>query len=357
MSSIVRVESGADILGAGFVLESDKRVLTSLSSLGGRKKIQVRYITGQVSETSIILTDTARDLVLLEPAVKLPVGLRPSAKVATTFRTLARGKRELVNVTLRAPVTANAQANTRSISALDLATDGDTLAPGAPLIDASGEVVGMVITVCAASLDDACTPWAVGLGVGEIRKALQPTGPLPTLPGPGLLALERASKTLPIRGLRISSVPDWLAPYDARIGDVIFAVRAEMVIDPKRLEAIVKEADGKAGLLAFRSGKYVRIYGRTHEPPAPAVALESETVTVSCQRVESETIVAMRVVETRPRARSAAGIQSGDLLLTLDEQAAFGQSTGSRVLVLRNGRLIELHLRRRVVLDLATAQK
>ena len=184
VSSIVRVESGADVLGAGFVLQSDRRVLTSLSCLGGRKNIKVRYITGQVSETSIILTDVARDVALLEPVHKLPVGLRPSSAAPGVFRTLARGKRELIDVTLRAAVSVNATVASKNISALDLATGDHVLAPGAPLLDAAGEVAGMVISVCAATVEDLCVPWIVGLGVGEIRQALKPHAPLPPLPMP-----------------------------------------------------------------------------------------------------------------------------------------------------------------------------
>ncbi len=356
VSSIVRVESGADVLGAGFVLESDRRVLTSLSSLGGRKVIQVRYITGQLTESSIVLTDVSRDLVLLEPKIKLPVGLRPSSKTPSMFRTLARGKRELVNVSLRAAVSANASVDTKNIAALDLETGSDTLAPGAPLLDASGDVAGMVITVCAATMDESCAPWVVGLGVDEIRQALKPTTtPLPPLPG-APMRLERAGKTLPIRGLRVTAIPEWLTPYGVRVDDVIFAARAEIVTDPKRLEAIVKDADGKAGLLAFRGGKYVRLHGRVNERPVPSLPLENEIVSVFGQRVESDTIAAVRVSHTRPLARSSAGIQSGDLLLAIDERPALTHATGSRALVLRAGRLIELHLRRRITIDLATTQ-
>jgi hypothetical protein len=353
IASIVRVESGSDVLGAGFVLESDRRVLTSLSSLGGRKEIAVRYITGQVSSSSVVLTDAARDLALLDPAVKLPIGLKPATGLQASLRTLARGKRELVTVSVRGPVAVTAAVGAATITAFDFASGDDAVAPGAPLLDAVGAVAGMAISVCAAPSDGVCAPQIVGLGVSEIRQALkQSLAPLP----PPALTLARADRALPLQGLRVVAVPDWLEPYHCVTNDVILAARAETVTDPKRLEAIVKDTGARAGLLIFREGRLRRLQGLGAARPVHFLPLEREIVIVHGQRVETETLAAVRVAYTRPLARSAAGIQSGDWLLALDEQSALMRPTGSRALVLRNGQLIELHLRRRVELNLAAPQ-
>ncbi len=355
LASIVRVESGSEVLGAGFVLDSDRRVVTSLSSLGGRKSVQVRYITGQVSLSSVALTDVARDLALLDPAVKMPIGLRPTTVLPASFRTLVRGKRELVTVSMRGLVSVSAVVGAKEITAFELNTGEDAVAPGAPLLDEAGDVAGMAISVCAATPDEACSPWIVGLGVREIRQALNPSlAPLP--PAAPALNLEHAGRQLPIQGLRVVAVPEWLAPYNVHADDVIFAARAETVTDPKRLEAIVKDTKGIAGLLIFRDGRLQRLVGRGATRPVRSLPLEREVVVVYGQRVETQTVAAVRVSYTRPLARSAAGIQSGDLLLALDEQPALVRPTGSRALVLRNGRLIELHLRRPIELNLATPQ-
>jgi hypothetical protein len=355
IASIVRVESGADVLAAGFVLESDHKILTSLSALGGRKEAQVRYITGQVSLSSVVLTDPARDLALLDPAIKMPLGLKPATGLPMSLRTLARGKRELITVSMRGLVSVTAAPGATAITALDLSSGEDAIAPGAPLLDEQGNVAAMAISACSAADDPTCSPRTVGLGVAEIRQALKRTlVALPQLPvASPAMTLERAGKTLPIQGLRVVVVPQWLTPYGVLAEDVIFAAGAETVVDARRLEAIVKDTSGRAGLLMFRAGRLHRLNGLGGARPVRSLPLEREVVAVYGRRIETDTVAAVRVAYTRPLARSAAGIQSGDLLLVLDEQPALVGLTGSRALVLRHGRLMELRLRRRVQVELA----
>jgi serine protease Do len=273
---VVAVERGGVPLALGTVLGGDGRVLTSLSALGGIDTAEVRYADGTAVHARVGGSDTALDLALLVPqSKKWTEGLNASevdpagAELRAMLPAPGRGARI-------GPVVAGVrgQADTHSrdgqplLNLLDLDLKGPAVA-GAPLLDATGNVVAVLVRACKGSgaapeppgPAAACVPVVVGAPVATVRSFLSraPAAPSPAGPWLGIRGEPEASGS--VRGVRVTAVAPSSPAEKAGLkasSDVIVAVDGRPIDTPEKLaEAIGRHAPGDSvKLLVFGGDRF-----------------------------------------------------------------------------------------------------
>ncbi len=165
---IVAIERNGVPLALGTVLDGDGRILTSLSGLAGGDTADVRYADGTTAHVKVGNGDKATDLALLiPPSNRWLDGLVASEAdpVGAPLRVMlpARGARL---GPAEADVKGRADAHARDGAPLGSMLDVDVKGPivaGAPLLDAKGSVVGVLVRACkgaAAPVQPESMPWA-----------------------------------------------------------------------------------------------------------------------------------------------------------------------------------------------------
>jgi serine protease Do len=295
---LVVLEKNGLPLAIGTVLGTDGRILTALSGLGGGDGADVLYADGTTVHAKVGQSDRGSDLALLVPqagasATKWADGLAASSVDPTTspLRAMVPTKGARL-APAEADVKGKADAHSHDgqplQQMLDVAVKGPLFA-GAPLLDASGDVVAVLVRACkgatgapstapadawaawgsapqTAAKAAACSPVVVGAPVAAIRSFLTST------PAPGAVAAAAAAPPwLGIRGepqasgsvhgVQVMAVAPQSPAEVAGLkpsADVIAAVDGESVDTPAKLsEAIGKHAVGETvKLLVFGAGKF-----------------------------------------------------------------------------------------------------
>jgi serine protease Do len=278
---VVAVEHNGVPLAIGTVLGGDGRVVTALSALGGAESVDVRYADGTAVHAKVSETDTGLDLALLVPrSSKWTEGL--SASEADPTGALLRA---MLPSTLKgggfgpavAGVKGLAEAHSRDgqmlADLLDVDLKGAPIA-GAPLLDANGGVVAVLVRACkgAAAGDgpagvNGCVPVVLGAPVTALRSFLShapsaPPAPAPpAAPAPWLGIRGEPETAGSVRGVRVTAVAPSSPAEKAGLkasSDVIVAVDGKPVDTPERLaEAIGKHAPGDSvKVLVFSGDKF-----------------------------------------------------------------------------------------------------
>lgn len=268
---VVTLEQGGRAIGLGTVLGSDPRILTALSALGAADTCDVRYADGRTVRARIGHKDAAQDLALLIPlAGRYADG--PSASEADplgvelrTFVVGAQNRPATQAMKVKGRTEARAKDGTPVSAVLDL--DAKTpLLPGAPLVDGSGNIVGVVVRECRVGDAGACAPISVAQPVAAIRGFLvrTPVNAVPPSPWLGIQGSPDSSTATP--GVRVlATAPGGSAsqPGGLKPNDLIVSVDGEAVTTPERLqELIAKHAVGdtvKLHVMAGAAGKDVSI--------------------------------------------------------------------------------------------------
>ena len=313
---IVAVERNGVPLAVGTVLDGDGRILTSLSALSGSGNADVRYADGTTTVAKVGQGDKESDLALLVPqSIRWTEGLAASEldPVGVPLRAVvpAHGSQHLGPA--EAGVKGRIETHARDGSALQPMLDVDVKGPlvaGAPLLDATGSVVAVLVRACkgaaaAAPPPDAmpwatwggapqaagkqpsaaCAPTVVGAPVSAIRSflahspattaataapAAAPEGASPTPPGPP------AAHTAPtpwlgirgeptqegaVRGVRVLAVAPSSPSQKAGLrpeADTIVAADGHPIDTPESLgEAISRHAAGDTvKLLVYGDDKF-----------------------------------------------------------------------------------------------------
>ena len=150
---LVTLEREGRTLGVGTVLGGDGRILTSFTVVSASDKVDVRYADGHVVHAKAMYRDKDWDLALVVPlSGKWTEGLAASEADPGTgelhvFSAAGPGKTAFVAAHLRARVQAHTKEGAQLPNALEL----DLKSPpssGAPIIDASGNVVGVYVHLC-----------------------------------------------------------------------------------------------------------------------------------------------------------------------------------------------------------------
>jgi serine protease Do len=304
LHGVVALERDGVPLAIGTVLGGDGRVLTSLSALGGGDGAEVLYADGTIVHARLGRSDRAADLALLVPqSLKWTEGLRASgadpggedlrvmlpAPAAAPANPAGQVKARLSPVVARVKGVADAHARDGAtlLHWLDVETRAAPVA-GAPLLDAAGDVVGVLVRACKGpapsppSTDDApglwapapplavlrvaCRPVVVGAPVSALRSFLSGTSPATPAPAaaaaaPWLGIRGEAELTGNVHGVRVVAVAPSSPAEKAALkpsADVIVAVDGHPIDSPEKLsDVIARHAPGDTvKLLVFSADQF-----------------------------------------------------------------------------------------------------
>jgi serine protease Do len=282
---VVAIEKNGVPLAIGTVLGGDGRILTALSGLGGAEGADVRYADGTTVHATVGHADKDADLALLIPqAGRWTDGLIASEAdpAQSSLRAMLPGRGAHVGpaeAALKGRVDAHARDGLPLLQMLDVELKGAPIA-GAPLLDAAGSVVGVLVRACKGTLPvpvdspwaawgnaqapapkAACTPVVLGEPVTAIRTFLSRTPAKAVAPAPWLGIRGEAETEGSTRGVRLTAVAPQSPAERAGLkanADVIAAVDGEPIDGPDKLaEAIGRHAPGDTvKLLVFGDGKF-----------------------------------------------------------------------------------------------------
>jgi len=281
---IVQVEQGGRPLAVGTVLSRDGRVITSLSALAGTEQPEIRYADGTTVKAKIGHRDKAWDLALLVPQTGkwldglMPTDADPLGADLRSFLPKA-GKLAPAPVGVKGRVDAKSKEGDALKSALDVDLKGATTVPGAPMIDASGRVVGVIVKACkegggpsgspaaaapaAAGATPPCSGVTIGVPVHAIRGFLVKTPANAVQPAPWLGLGGAPEQNGSVKGVKVMGVapgsPAEKAGLKAGDGaDTIIAVDGQPVETPEQLADVIgKRAIGQqVKLLVYSGGKF-----------------------------------------------------------------------------------------------------
>ncbi len=286
---IVQVEQNGRPLGVGTVLANDGRVLTALSALGASEQPEVRYADGTVVKTRIGHKDRAWDLALLVPQTGRwldglsPTTADPFAGELKAFLPKA-GKLGPQPIAAKGRVDARSKEGDPLKALLDVDLKGSPSVVGAPIVDGSGKVAGILVRACKvgpqeedagaksapakpAAKSDAspCVPLVVAAPVYALRGFLikTPAGAVQPAPWLGLGGTPATSGNF--RGVRIVAVAPGSPAEKAGLKpgnenpDTVVAVDGQPVETPEQLaEAIAKRGIGQQVKLLVHGGGKLR---------------------------------------------------------------------------------------------------
>lgn len=283
---IVQIEQGGRPLAVGTVLSRDGRVITALSPLANVAEPEIRYADGTVVKAKIGHKDKAWDLALLIPQTGKwldglsPTDADPQGLELRSFLPKA-GKLSPAPLGVKGRVDAKSKEGDALRSALDMDLKGSTSVPGAPLIDPSGKVVGVLVKVCkdagaapeksaaappsgGAPATPPCSAITVGVPVYALRGFLVKTPASAVAPAPWLGLGGAPTEAGNVKGVRVMGVAPGSPAEKAGLKaggdnpDTIVAVDGVPVETPEQLaDVIAKRAIGQqVKLLVFSSGKF-----------------------------------------------------------------------------------------------------
>jgi serine protease Do len=285
---VVQVEQGGRPMAVGTVLSKDGRVITSLSALGSVENPEIRYSDNSVVKAKLGHKDKAWDLALLIPQSGkwldglMPTDTDPAGVDVKAFLPKA-GKLTNVGIGVKGRTDARTKEGDPLRSVLDLDLKGLPGIPGAPLLDPSGKVVGVLVRACkdapsegkagggaaaaAASGADkapACAPITIGAPVSALRGFLMKTPANAVQPAPWLGLGVAPTESGNVKGIRVMGVAPGSPAEKAGLKasgehpDTIVAVDGQPVETPEQLaDVIAKRAIGQTvKLLVFSQGKF-----------------------------------------------------------------------------------------------------
>jgi serine protease Do len=286
---VVQVERAGRPVAIGTVLANDGRVLTALSALGTSEQLDVRYDDGSVVKTRVGHKDASWDLALLIPQTgKWLDGLSPTNRdpAGTELNTfLPKGKKLGSHaVGLKGRTDARSKTGEALKSVLEVDLKGAPNVVGAPILEPTGHVVGVLVRACKEvgaegsaaegarkpepkagdAGGPACTPVTVGAPVYALRGFLMKTPATAVAPAPWLGLGGAAATSGNVRGVRVMGIaPGSPAEkaglkLDEQNPETIVAVDGQPVESPEQLaEVISKRAIGQQiKLLVFSGGKF-----------------------------------------------------------------------------------------------------
>jgi serine protease Do len=274
---IVQVEQAGRPLSVGVVLSRDGRVLTALSALASAAEPEIRYADGTVVKAKIGHKDRAWDLALLIPQSGRwldglsPTDSDPQGVELRSFLPKA-GKLAAAQVAVKGRLDARSKEGDALPGALELDLKGNPGVPGAPLIDATGKVVGVLVKACKAEPGSGsapaaalpCTAVTVGAPVYALRGFLVKTPASAVQPSAWLGLGGAPTESGNVRGVRVVGIAPGSPAEKAGLKaggdtpDTIVAVDGVPVETPEQLaEVIAKRAIGQqVKLLVFSGGKF-----------------------------------------------------------------------------------------------------
>jgi serine protease Do len=297
LRGVVALERNGVPMAIGTVLSGDGRVLTALSGLAGADGADVRYADGTLVHAKVGRSDRGSDLALLVPAsLKWTEGLSASDAdpAGQDLRVMlpAHGTHLGPAVAaVKGQVDAHARDGAALLRMLDVDVKGLPVA-GAPLLDSTGGVVGVLVRACkgaapaspgpdeatgtwyptpaaaAPAVRAACKAVVLGAPVTAIRSFLTHAGSAPAAPATAAPWLgirgepERAGGGSNVSGVRVVAVAPSSPAEKAALKpttDLIVAVDGHPIDTPEKLaELIGRHAPGDTVKLLVFAGEQFR---------------------------------------------------------------------------------------------------
>jgi serine protease Do len=291
MRGVVALERNGVPMAIGTVLSGDGRVLTALSGLGGADGADVRYADGTMVHAKVGRSDRTSDLALLVPAsLKWTEGLSASETdpAGQELRVMlpAHGTHLGPAVAaVKGQVDAHAREGAALLRMLDVDIKGAPVA-GAPLLDSTGGVVGVLVRACkgappaqpgpdetsgtwyptpapvSAAARAACKSVVLGAPVSSIRTFLTHSTGAPTTPAPWLGIRGEPEHVGGVTGVRVVAVAPSSPAEKASLKpttDLIVAVDGHPIDTPEKLaELIGKHLPGDTVKLLVFAGEQFR---------------------------------------------------------------------------------------------------
>jgi serine protease Do len=295
LRGVVALERNGVPMAIGTVLSGDGRVLTALSGLAGSDVADVRYADGTVVHAKVGRSDRVSDLALLVPAsLKWTEGLSasdadPAGQELRAMLPAHGAHLGPAVAAVKGQVDAHARDGAALLKMLDVDVKGQPVA-GAPLLDSTGGVVGVLVRACKgappaapASPDDtsgtwypaaapvspaaraACKSVVLGAPVTAIRSFLThavASSPAPAAPSPWLGIRGEPEHSGNVTGVRVTAVAPSSPAEKARLvptTDLIVAVDGHPIDTPEKLaELIAKRAPGDTVKLLVFAGEQFR---------------------------------------------------------------------------------------------------
>lgn len=279
-NGVVMVERAGRRLALGFVLAGDGRILTSLAPLDDGDGIDVRYADGSVVRAVVDHRDRVWGLALLVPEGARARGeggllaseadpLRSDAKLAT-FTAAPHGKARPLALSVKGHGTFLGEGDALLRDALDLAGKLGAKDLGAPIVDETGHVVGMIARGCVPLGDrSACSPVPLGAPVSALRAFLSGAHATPP-PSSPWLGVQVVADAVPFaRGVRVALVKPASPADEAHLrggegqvpADLVVAVDGVPVGSPEALSDLIRaRAVGeRVRLLVVREGTFLEV--------------------------------------------------------------------------------------------------
>ncbi len=290
LRGVVALEKNGVPMAIGTVLSGDGRVLTALSGLGGADGADVRYADGTVVHAKVGRSDRVNDLALLIPSsLKWTEGLAasdadPAGQELRAMLPAHGAHLGPAVAAVKGQVDAHARDGAALLKMLDVDVKGNPVA-GAPLLDSSGGVVGVLVRACkgaaAGATDDgtsgtwypaaaaaaqaaktACKPVVLGAPVTAIRSFLTHAVAAPAAAAPWLGIRGEPEHSGNVTGVRVTAVAPSSPAEKAALKpstDVIVAVDGHPIDTPEKLaDLIAKRAPGDTVKLLVFAGEQFR---------------------------------------------------------------------------------------------------
>lgn len=173
--SIVQISDGTDVVGSGFAFDALGHILTNHHVIEGQNLLYIILADGHTSAATIIGSDKYSDVAVLRPSLFMPVLIPPALTLAdsTTVAvgdpvitignpfdlpwTLTSG---IVSHTGRAIEIKYISGNREVANIIQFDAPINLGNSGSPLLNAKGEVIGMVVARIDATLGDGIY-WAI----------------------------------------------------------------------------------------------------------------------------------------------------------------------------------------------------
>ena len=282
---VVTITRAGIPVGLGAVLGGDGRILTALSPLGSGNDLDARFADGSTSKLKLGHHDRAWDLALLIPqSGKWTEGLTASGTDPLredadihTFSTTTKATPSPMPIELTSKRAIIGGDDQTLDDALELGSRINPMNLGAPIVDETGKVVGIIGRGCMPIADNKpCVPVAFGVPVHAIKSFLKTVPESATQPAP-FLGIQGAKEVGAVaKGVRVLSVAKGSPAAAAKLkggekseSDMILAVGGDPVTTPDELAtAIKKHAIGeKIPLTVFGKNAYRQVEVTLASPP------------------------------------------------------------------------------------------
>ena len=281
---IVTLQRDGHTVGIGTVLGGDGRILTEFAAVSASDKVDVRYADGHVVHAKAMYRDKDWDLALVVPlSGKWTEGLAaseadPGTGELRVFIASGNGTTSSIAAHLRARVLAHTKEGAQLPNALELDLKTPPT-PGAAIVDASGNVVGIYVHLCrpgapqlvnapqpAQATPPPCNTMFYGAPVSALRAFLVKTPANAVAPAPWLGIVGNADAEGATHGVRVMAIapgsPAEKAGLKANANDksqshLIVAVDGRPVDSPDALAAAIANhsVGDKVKLMVLEGGK------------------------------------------------------------------------------------------------------